>query len=72
MQLKMPWIDRALCKRELDCKAALNCKKKAFHVQPASMDEPGLAAEFPLIDLEECKRCGDCEKACANHAVKMI
>ncbi len=36
------------------------------------------AAEFlrllpaAVIDLERCKRCGDCEKACPDGAVKMI
>ena len=72
MLLKIPWIDRTKCKCELDCKAAEQCKKKAFQVQPPSEDEPGRASDFPRVDLEQCKQCGDCEKTCPEHAVKMV
>jgi len=70
--LKIPWVDRTKCKRELDCRAAQYCKKGAFQVQPASEDEPGKAKDYPRVDLEQCKQCGDCEKACPEKAVKMV
>lgn len=72
MLLKIPWIDRNRCERCPDCKAAAQCKKKSFLVQPPSRDEPDKACDFPRVDLEECKNCGDCAKACPEHAVKMI
>ncbi len=72
MILKIPWVDRTRCTRELDCKAAKYCKKGAFKVQPESEDEPGKARDFPWVDLEQCKQCGDCEKACTERAVKMV
>lgn len=72
VQLKIPWIDRTKCSRKLDCKAAAYCKKQAFQVQPPSGEEPGRAADFPRVDLEECKQCGDCEKACTEGAVRMV
>lgn len=70
--LKIPWVDRSKCKRESECKAAAVCKQKAFEVQAPSEEEPGLAGDFPLVDLERCKQCGECEKACPEHAVKMV
>jgi formate hydrogenlyase subunit 6/NADH:ubiquinone oxidoreductase subunit I len=70
--LKIPWVDKTKCKCELDCRAAAQCKKQAIEVQPACEDEPGRACDFPRIDLEVCRKCGDCEKACPEHAVKMI
>ena len=68
--LKIPWVDRGKCKREAECAAAAACKQKAFEVQPS--DEPGVACDFPRVDLEACKQCGDCEKACPEGAVKMV
>jgi len=70
--LKIPWVDRNKCTREMDCRAARYCKKEAFQAQPESKEEPGRQKDFPLIDLELCKQCGDCEKACTEGAVKMI
>ena len=70
--LKIPWVDRSKCKRESECKAAAVCKQKAFEVQPPSEEEPGLARDCPLVDLERCKQCGECEKTCPEHAVKMV
>ena len=72
MLLKIPWVDRTKCTREFDCRAARHCKKEAFQIQPESEEEPGRQKDFPLIDLEQCKQCGDCEKACPEGAVKMI
>jgi len=70
--LKIPWVDRSKCKRECDCKAASVCKQKAFEAQPPSEDEPELACGFPRVDLERCKNCGECQKACPEGAVKMV
>jgi Pyruvate/2-oxoacid:ferredoxin oxidoreductase delta subunit len=70
--LKIPWVDRTKCKRELDCRAARFCKKQAFQVLEPSDDEPGLAVDYPRVDLEVCRQCGDCEKACPERAVKMV
>lgn len=72
MLLKIPWVDRTKCKRELDCAAARQCKKKAFTVGPPSSEELDRASDFPLVDLERCRQCGDCEKACPERAVKMV
>jgi formate hydrogenlyase subunit 6/NADH:ubiquinone oxidoreductase subunit I len=44
----------------------------AFVVQPESEEEPGKARDFPQVDLERCKQCGDCAKACTERAVKMV
>ena len=70
--LKLPWVDTTKCKRELDCKAAKLCKVGAFKVRAPCADEPGKACGFPYADLELCKRCGECEHACTECAVKMI
>lgn len=72
MALKMPWVDTTKCTRKLDCKAASYCEYDAFLVRPESEETPGKASGFPVVDFELCKRCGDCEKACAEKAVKMI
>ena len=72
MQLKMPWIDTKKCARELDCRAARLCKQAAMEVAAESADEPGKADRCPMIDLEKCKRCGECEAACTERAIKMI
>ncbi len=72
MLLKIPWIDRSKCRRELECPAAKQCKKQAFELPPESEDEPGKSRDYPWIDLEKCKQCGDCEKACPERAVKMV
>ena len=72
MQLKMPWIDTNRCVRELDCRAAKLCKQGAMSVREESEEEAGRAKGSPVIDLEKCKRCGDCEHACTEHAIKMI
>lgn len=70
VNLKIPWIDKSMCKRDPECKAARYCEYDAFIVSPdcKAMGEGG----FPFIDLEACKLCGDCEKACPEGAVKMI
>ncbi len=70
--MKIPWIDRTRCKRELDCAAARNCGKKAFVVQAPSESGDGLARDYPRVDLDQCRQCGDCEKACPERAVKMV
>ena len=70
--LRIPWIDKSKCIRQLDCKAANNCKKGAFLVRKESESETGFADDYPLIDLELCKQCGDCEQACTENAVKMV
>lgn len=72
MQLKMPWIDTGRCTRKLDCQAALLCKVGAMSVREESEDEAGMAKGTPVVDLEKCKRCGDCEHACKEGAIKMI
>lgn len=72
MLLKIPWVDRKKCTRELDCRAALYCKVGAFQARPESAEEPGKQKDFPLVDLEQCKQCGDCERACPENAVKMV
>ena len=72
VQLKLPWIDTSKCTGELDCRAARLCKQGAMHVREESEDEPGKAKGCPLIDLEKCKRCGECENACTERAIKMI
>ncbi|MBM3958008.1 MAG: 4Fe-4S binding protein [Gemmatimonadetes bacterium] len=68
----MPWIDNTRCTRELDCPAARLCKHDAMTLREESGDEPGTAAGPPRIDLEKCKRCGDCEHACRERAIRMI
>ena len=70
--LKMPWIDRQKCKKESGCPASKKCEQGAFRVRGGSDEETGRTGDFPLIDLELCKRCGDCEHACPEGAVKMI
>ncbi|MBU4174318.1 MAG: hypothetical protein KKB90_05810 [Actinobacteria bacterium] len=70
--LRMPWIDKSKCIRALDCEAASHCEKGAFQVQKESETEPGFAEDYPMIDLEMCKLCGDCEHACTENAVKMV
>ena len=70
--LKIPWVDRSKCKRELDCPAARQCKERALQVQQESGEEEGRAIGGPVVDLEKCKRCGDCELACPEGAVKMV
>jgi NAD-dependent dihydropyrimidine dehydrogenase PreA subunit len=72
MQLKMPWIDTRKCTRQLDCKAARLCKQEAMQVQEESDEEPGKSKKCSAIDLEKCKRCGECESACGEGAIKMI
>jgi len=72
MRFKMPWLDRSKCTRELPCRAAELCKQAAFVAGPESGEEPGKMEDFPLIDLERCKQCGDCEHVCSAGAVKMI
>ncbi|MBU1670661.1 MAG: 4Fe-4S binding protein [Actinobacteria bacterium] len=72
MILKMPWIDRGRCDRKLDCAAARVCPRGALEVGPESEEEEGRASEYPLVDLEHCRRCGDCAKACPEGAVKMV
>lgn len=72
MQLKMPWIDSKKCSRELDCRAARLCKQDAMFVRDEDEEEPGRAKGPPLVDLEKCKRCGDCEHTCTERAIKMI
>ena len=70
--LKIPWIDKSKCIRKLECEAASHCKKGAIQVQKESETEPGLARDYPMIDLELCRQCGDCEHACTENAVKMV
>jgi len=70
--LRIPWIDRSRCVRKLDCDAARECKEKAIKVQEESVEEPGFSVDCPVIDLEMCKQCGDCERACPEKAIKMI
>lgn len=72
MLLKLPWIEYSKCKRELDCACAAQCKEGAFQAREESETEPGRAKDCPIIDFEKCKRCGDCEHACPEGAVKMI
>lgn len=71
MLLKIPWIDRSKCALELPCPAARGCKQGAMVERPES-EETGKAVGRPVIDLEKCKRCGDCEPACPPGAVKML
>ncbi len=70
--MKIPWVDRTRCTRKLACRASEHCKVGAFVVQPESEEEPGKARDFPQVDLERCKQCGDCAKACTERAVKMV
>lgn len=70
MQLKMPWVDTRRCRKELECRAALLCKIGAF--KEGEPGPEGTSKDFPKVDLEACKRCGDCEHACPYGAVKMI
>ncbi len=70
--LKMPWVDRQKSKKELDCPASKKCEQGAFQVLEESEEEPAKAVDFPVVDLERCKRCGDCVKACPDGAVKMV
>lgn len=72
MPLKLPWVDTTRCERVRDCAAARACKHGAFEVRVGPDDEPGCARCVPRVDLERCKRCGECEKACPTGAVKMI
>lgn len=71
MQLKIPWIDRRKCVLRLDCKAADSCGQDAIKVRDEG-PEAGIAEDIPVIDLESCKNCADCEKACPENAIKMI
>ncbi len=41
-------------------------------MQEESETEPGFAEDYPMIDPEMCKLCGDCEHACTENAVKMV
>lgn len=69
---KIPWLDTTKCKKATDCKAAEYCKHDAVTVQEESADQPGVAVDYPKVDLELCKRCGECEHACTENAIKMI
>jgi heterodisulfide reductase subunit A-like polyferredoxin len=67
---KMPWIDRLSCDvREVGeaCKAARHCPHGAFQVVKENGGEPGV-----WVDMEKCRRCGECSHACDRFAVKMI
>lgn len=68
----MPWIDTTKCKKTVDCKAARQCREQAMYVQPEAEGQPGIAVDYPRVDLEQCKLCGECEHACPEGAVKMI
>ncbi len=71
MRFKLPWIDRTKCDiREHceSCKAADHCINGAFYIMRG---ENG-ASCTTAVDLEQCKRCGECEHACERGAVKMI
>jgi Pyruvate/2-oxoacid:ferredoxin oxidoreductase delta subunit len=70
--LKVPYLDRTRCRKVVDCKAAKHCKHGAFVVQGVCEEEPGTACDFPRVDLERCKSCGECEHACGERAVKMV
>ena len=70
--LKIPWVDRTRCNRDIDCSAARVCPRGVFQVSPESEEEPGLASDYPQVDLERCRQCGDCARACPEQAVKMV
>ncbi len=66
---RLPWVDTTRCdvaERCADCKAARFCPNGAFGVVEA---EGGCRVS---IDLERCKRCGECAHACELGAVRMI
>jgi formate hydrogenlyase subunit 6/NADH:ubiquinone oxidoreductase subunit I len=73
MRHKMPWVDRLKCDvAEVgeSCKAAKYCPHAAFTVTWKPGDENG---QYDiLIDLERCRRCGECSHACDKFAVKMV
>lgn len=66
---RLPWVDTTRCdisQRCSDCKAARLCPHGAFGVVKKE-DSCRVS-----IDLERCKRCGECAYACELGAVKMI
>ncbi|MBN1289228.1 MAG: 4Fe-4S binding protein [Actinobacteria bacterium] len=69
---KIPWLDTTKCRKAIDCRAAEFCKYETIHVQPESPEQPGIAVDYPKVDLELCKRCGECVHACTENAIKMI
>ncbi|MBN2168893.1 MAG: 4Fe-4S binding protein [Actinobacteria bacterium] len=65
-------MDTTKCDKATDCNAAKYCKHDAMNIQPESTELPGVAIDFPRVDLELCKQCGECEHACDRNAIKMI
>jgi heterodisulfide reductase subunit A-like polyferredoxin len=66
---RIPWVDTTKCditQRCEGCKAARLCPHGAFSV----VNSEGACRVF--IDLEACKRCGECAHACELGAVRMI
>ncbi len=66
---RMPWVDTTRCdisERCGECKAARLCPNGSFKV----VEDNGRCRV--AIDMERCKRCGECSHACELGAVKMI
>lgn len=73
MRNKMPWVDRLKCDVASvgeGCKASRHCPHEAFTVQRKN-EEAGETFDL-FIDLEKCRRCGECSHACDQFAVKMV
>lgn len=73
MRHKLPWVDRLSCDvAEVgeSCKAARHCPHGAFTVQKRDGGN-GLTYDI-FIDLERCRRCGECSHACDMFAVRMV